>query len=121
MAAVGQIWEYRKSPNYNWKVPDEHLGTRRAIYHTKMAWRIEGGEFRGTELWWVAEVIRDEDGWLDADAHEFRDEVFESGDRFRLIYDPAADEGVYCGKCGRFFPYASWKSDFACWGCRNGY
>ena len=121
MVANGQIWEYRRDPKYSWRVPDKHRYTKNAVFHTKMAWQIVGGEFRGTDLFWTLKVIRDEDGWLDTDTHTFSEGVFETGKRFRLIYDPAQDSGVFCGQCGQFYPYANYRPDFACWGCRNGY
>ena len=121
MVAVGQIWEYRQSPDRSWKVPDKLLYERSAVYHTRMAWLIVSGELRSNDLFWTAKVIRDEDGFLNTDTHEFAEDVFETGERFRLIYDPAQDSDVYCTQCGRLYPYASWKPDFACWGCRNGF
>ena len=120
MVAVGQIWEYRKSADKHWKVPDRFLYKREAVFHTKMAWEIIHGEFRGEDLFWTAKVVRDEDGSLDI-TNEFSEDVFESGERFRLIYDPAQDADVYCTQCGRLFPYAIWKPKFECWGCVNGF
>jgi len=121
MVAVGQIWEYRRDPAISWKVPDHLLYERDAVYHTKMAWLIVAGEFRGTDLFWTAKVIRDEDGFLGETTHTFAEEVFDKQERFRLIYDPAQGNGVYCTQCGRLYPYAIWKPGFACWGCRNGF
>jgi len=44
---------------------------------------------------------------------------------YRLIWEResgvSAQYGVYCGKCGQFYPYAERKNDFRCWACRNGF
>ena len=123
MVSSNQIWEYRRDPKYSWEVPDEHLYTKNAIYHTRMAWVILGGEIRGTDFFWTAKVIRDEIGFLEiATTHTFAEEVFKSEERFRLIYDPSTDKsGIFCTRCGDFYPYAAWKPSFECWGCRSGF
>lgn len=122
MVSVGQIWEYRRDPKISWRVPDNLLYDRNAVYHSRIAWKILRGEIRGDDFFWHAKVIRDEDKFFGVDLiHEFAQEAFDKQERFRLIYDPAQDNGVYCGQCGRFYPYASWKPDFKCWGCRNGF
>src|SRR3989304_10018970 len=112
MVAVGQIWEYRNNAKTNWRVPNGYMYTREAVSHTRMAWQIVGGEFHGTELHWIAKVIRDEDGVLGSGDHKFSEAVFDNGERFRLIYDPSQDVGVFCEQCGDFYPYASWRTKF---------
>ena len=121
MVAVGQIWEYRRGPDRSWKVPDKLLYEKRAVFHTKMAWQIVSGTIRGDNFWWLAKVVRDEDGFLNIDTHEFSQEVFDSQERFRLIYDPAQANGVYCTQCSKLYPYANWMPSFECWACRNGF
>jgi hypothetical protein len=117
----GQYWEYRKSPKYKWRVPDKYLNTKDAIFHAKMAWKIVRGEIRGSDTFWLASVAKDEYEWLGDGDHEFHEDVFESGERFRLIYDPVTSAGVYCTQCGIYCEYANWAKDFQCWACENGY
>lgn len=120
MVAVGQIWEYRRDLKKGWSVSDKYIGKREALNYVEMAWEIVSGEFIGENLEWLCRVVRDKNGFLGVVEHKFSENVFEEG-RFRLIYDPAYDEGVYCMKCNRYCEYAYWAPGFKCWGCRNGF
>ena len=121
MVSAGQIWEYRRDPGDSWLVPDKLLYKASVVFRVRMAWQIVSGEFRGSDLYWIAKVVRDEDGFLGDATHPFKEEVFENGERFRLIYDPAQDSDVYCTQCGKLYPYAVWRPNFACWECRSGF
>jgi len=119
--AIGQIWEYRTKPDEAWVVPDDEEGLKKDLDHADMAGEKIGAETKADNIHYPSRVVKDTNGWISVDEHTFSERAFTESKRFRLIYDPADDEGCYCTKCGDFYPYAIWRPSFKCWGCNNGY
>ncbi len=122
----GQVWEYRDSTGWGWPNIPVVSSLEDSLYHCDCALEITKIEVTAAFKIVTVMFLKD-DGrgpYLTGDEAHFTDDSFQTP-HFRFLWEPSGvivkQYGVYCGKCGDYYPHTEKKMNFACWACRNGW